>query len=130
MSTRYRDINTIPMYRCDMTDSNREAWRRQSAIGLHCQTLCQRYVEYWSATIAVNANDPKALWSKVSKHCNAIIKSVVAVACKYVGKCRHHFTKVRCSCKRKGSSRLTSVKNNNTQLSDHDNLKTTDQQCQ
>ena len=51
-------------YRCDMTESNREAWRRQSAI--QRQTLRQRYVEYWSATITANANDSKALWSKVN----------------------------------------------------------------
>ena len=49
---------------CIRDRCNREAWRRQSAI--QRQTLRQRYVEYWSATITANANDSKALWSKVN----------------------------------------------------------------
>jgi len=52
------------LYRRDKTDCSREAWRRQSDALR--QTLRQRYVEFWSSTIADNANSSKALWSKVN----------------------------------------------------------------
>jgi len=62
------------VYRRDKTGCNREARRLQSVILR--QTLRQRYAEYWSATITANANDSKALWSKV----NVLLKTPESAA--------------------------------------------------
>lgn len=51
-------------YRRDKSESNRAAWRHQSK--LLRSTLRRRYIDYWSKTIADNANDSKALWSKLN----------------------------------------------------------------
>ena len=50
-------------YRRDKSESNRIAWKHQSQ--LLRATLRQRYVAYWSKTIADNSHDSKALWSKL-----------------------------------------------------------------
>jgi len=50
-------------YRRDKSESNRAAWKHQSQ--LLRATLRQRYVAYWSKTIADNSHDSKALWSKL-----------------------------------------------------------------
>jgi len=50
-------------YRRDKSESNRAAWKHQSQ--LLRATLRQRYVAYWSKTIANNSHDSKALWSKL-----------------------------------------------------------------
>jgi len=50
------------VYCRDKTESNRAAWRHQSK--LLRSTLHQHYIDYWTKT-ADNANDSKALWSKL-----------------------------------------------------------------
>jgi len=46
------------------SDSNRAEWKHQSK--LLRSTLRRRYIDYWSKTIADNANDSTTLWSKLS----------------------------------------------------------------
>ena len=52
------------VYRRDKTESNRAAWRHQSQL-FRC-TLRRHYIDYWTKTIGDNANDSKALWSKLN----------------------------------------------------------------
>ena len=51
-------------YRQYKSESNRAAWNQQSKLLL--STLRRRYTDYWSNMIADNANDSKALWSRLN----------------------------------------------------------------
>jgi len=43
--------------------STQQDWHQSRFV---CQTLNQRYAEYWSETIAANVNDSKVLWLKIN----------------------------------------------------------------
>jgi len=60
-----RDVSKFKRaYRRDKSQTNPAVWRHQSK--LLGSTMRRRYIDYWSKTIADNADDSKALWSKLN----------------------------------------------------------------